>query len=70
MKKLFGGINLSWKRLIIFSIVIAIYVALMMIIPITKNTSFRDIGTTLEWWILFGVLIIINSKSPVDLELK
>ena len=70
MKKLFGGINLTWKRLIIFSILIAIYVAVMMIIPITKDTSFRDIGTTFEWWILFGVLIIVNSKSPVDSMLK
>ena len=70
MKKLFGGINLTWKRLIIFSVLIAIYVAAMMIIPITKDTSFRDIGTTFEWWILFGVLIIVNSKSPVDSMLK
>ena len=70
MKKIFGGINLTWKRLIISSIAIAIYVAVMMIIPITKDTSFRDIGTTLEWWILFGVLIIVNSKSPVDSMLK
>ena len=70
MKKLFGGINLTWKKLIVFSILIAIYVAVMMVIPITKDTSFRDIGTTFEWWILFGVLIIVNSKSPVDSMLK
>ena len=70
MKKIFGGINLTWKRLIIFSILIAIYVAVMMIIPITKDTSFRDIGTTFEWWILFGILIIVNSKSPLDSALK
>ena len=70
MKKIFGGINLTWRRLIISSIAIAIYVAVMMIVPITKDTSFRDIGTTLEWWILFGVLIIVNSKSPVDSMLK
>ena len=70
MKKIFGGINLTWKRLIIFSVLIAIYVAAMMIVPITKDTSFRDIGTTFEWWILFGVLIIVNSKSPVDSMLK
>lgn len=70
MKKIFGGINITWKRLIIFSVAIAVFTALMMILPWTKDTSFRDIGTTFEWWILFGVLIIVNSKSPVDLELK
>lgn len=70
MKKLFGGINLTWKRLIIFSVAVALFTALMMILPFTKDTSFRDIGTTFEWWILFGVLIIVNSKSPVDSALK
>lgn len=42
----------------------------MAIIPITKNTSFRDIAATLEWWILFGIIIICNSKSPKDSALK
>ena len=42
----------------------------MAIIPITKNTSFRDIAVTLEWWILFGIIIICNSKSPKDSALK
>ena len=70
IKKLFGGINLSWKKLIIFAITIAAYTATMAIIPITKDTSFSDIAATLEWWILFGVIIICNSKSPKDSALK
>ena len=70
MKKLFGGINMTWKKLIIFAIAVAVYTAIMLIIPITKDTSFRDIGTYLEWWILFGVIIICNSKSPKDSALK
>ena len=70
MKKLFGEIDLTWKKLIIFAIIIAIYTATMAIIPITKDTSFRDIATTLEWWILFGIIIISNSKSPKDSALK
>ena len=70
IKKLFGGINLSWKKLIIFAITIAAYTATMAIIPITKDTSFSDIAATLEWWILFGIIIICNSKSPKDSALK
>ena len=66
MKKLFGGINLTWKKLIIFSVIVAIYTAVMAIIPVTQDTSFRDISATLEWWILFGVIIIYNSKSNLD----
>lgn len=70
MKKLFGGIDLTWKKLIIFALIAAVYTATMAIIPITKDTSFRDIAATFEWWILFGVIIICNSKSPLDSSLK
>ncbi len=70
MKKLFGSINLTWKKLIIFSIVVAIYTAVMAILPFTKETSFRDIAIMFEWWILFGIIIICNSKSPKDSALK
>ena len=70
LKKLFGGIDLSWKKLIIFAILAAVYTATMAIIPITKDTSFRDIAATFEWWILFGIIIICNSKSKVDSALK
>ena len=70
IKKIFGGINLSLKKIIIFAIISAVYTATMAIIPITKDTSFRDIAATLEWLILFGVIIICNSKSPKDSALK
>lgn len=70
MKKLFGGIDLTWKKLIIFAILAGVYTATMAIIPIAKDTSFSDIAVTLEWWILFGIIIISNSKSPKDSALK
>jgi len=70
MKKLFGGIELTWKKLIIFAILCGLYAGIMIIIPITRDTSFRDIGITFECWILFGIIIIINSKSAVDSALK
>ena len=70
MKKIFGGINLTWKALIIFAIIIGVYTAIMALLPITANTSFRDIAIQFEWWILFGIIIISNSKSPMDSALK
>ncbi len=70
MKKLFGGINLTWKKLIIFAVLAGAYTAVMTLIPATADTSFRDIATYLEWWILFGIIIICNSKSPLDSALK
>ena len=70
MKKLFGGIDLTWKKLIIFSILAGVYTAIMALIPITADTSFRDIAIQFECWILFGIIIICNSKNPKDSALK
>ena len=70
MKKLFGGINMTYPKVIIFAIIAAVYTAIMAIIPITRDTSFRDISITFEVWILFGIIIIMNSKSPVDSAIK
>ena len=70
MKKLFGEINLTWKKLVVFAIISGIYTATMAILPITNNTSFEDITISFEVWILFGIFIIMNSKSAKDSALK
>ena len=33
MKKLFGGIDLTWKKLIIFAIIAGVYTAIMALSP-------------------------------------
>ena len=70
IKKLFGGMELSWPKLILFAVVAGVYTAVMAIIPGLKDTSFHTIAVTFEVWILFGILIIMNSKSNVDSALK
>ena len=70
MKKIFTELNITWKKLIIFSILIGIYTGVIAIIPCAADTSFKDISITFEWWILFGTLIIVNSKSPKESALK
>lgn len=70
IKNVFGEINLTWTKVIIFAILAGIYSAIMAIIPITNNTSFADITITFEVWILFGIIIIMNSKSAIDSALK
>ena len=70
MKKIFGELNITWKKLIIFSIIIVLYTGVMAMLPFTKDTSFADISISFEWWILFGTIIIVNSKSPFDSALK
>lgn len=70
MRKLFGGLNLTWPKLIIFAIIAGVYTGFMAYLPQAKDTSFADISITFEWWVLFGTIIIMNSKSNLDSGLK
>lgn len=70
IKKIFGGVNLTWPGLIIFAVIAGVYTAVMAILPITTKTSFADISISFEVWILFGIFIIMNSKSAMDSALK
>ena len=70
LKKLFGGINLTWKKLIIFAIIAGVYTAIMAMLPIARDTSFSDLTVTFEVWILFGIFIIMNSKTAKYSALK
>ena len=70
LKKLFGGINLTWPKLIIFAILAGVYTAVMAIVPELHYTSFHAITVSFEAWVLFGIIIIMNSKSNMDSALK
>ncbi len=69
-KKAFGGINLTWPKLIIAAVLAGLFTAAMAILPFLEYTSFHAITTTFEVWILFGILIIMNSRSCLDSGLK
>ena len=62
--------NLTWPKLIIAAVAAGIFTAVMALIPALHNTSFHTIAVTFEVWILFGILIIMNSKSNLDSALK
>lgn len=70
MKKLFGDIDLTWKKLILFAIIAGVYTGLINSVDVLDGTSFRDIAISFEWWILFGIIIIMNSKNNLDSALK
>lgn len=70
MKKIFEDINLTWKKIIIVAIIIGLYTGIVAMIEPLKDTSFTDLAVSFEVWILFGILIIINSKSAKDSALK
>ena len=68
--KLFGGINMSWIKVILFAVITAVVTAVFLILPGFDNTSFREMGTTLEAWILFAVIIMVNCQKPLESALK
>ena len=70
LKKLFGGLDLTWGKVILFAVIAGVYTGVMAMIPALEDTSFQDITTTFECWILFGILLIVNGKSPLDAALK
>ena len=69
-KKLFGGIDLTWPKLILAAVAAGGFTAVMALIPALHYTSFIAITVTFEVWILFGILIIMNSRSNLDAALK
>ena len=70
IKKLFGGIDLTWPKLIAAAVVAGAFTAVMALIPALHYTSFHTITVSFEVWILLGIIIIMNSKSNLDSALK
>lgn len=70
IKKLFGNLNISYKVIILSAIIIGCLVGLLNSTPLLKDTTATDIATYFDFWILCGVLIIMNAKSNKDSALK
>lgn len=73
MKKLsaaFGGLPMTWPVVCGFAAIIGIYVGVINQIPVLHGTSFQDIAVTVEWWVLFAVLIVCSCRSPREAGLK
>lgn len=68
--RLFGGIDMSWPKVIIFAVGTAVLTAVFLIMPVFRNTSFQSMGVTLEAWIFFAVIIMSNCRTPLESALK
>ncbi len=60
---------MSWKNLILFSVLMGVWTALMALF-VPDGNSLHDIAVTPEWWVLPAILIIVNSKKPLEAALK
>ncbi len=70
LKKMYGGIELTWRRVLMLAVVSAVMTAVFLCLPFLKNTSFQDPGTYPDCWFLFAVFIIMNSRSWKEASLK
>ena len=70
LRKAFGELNITWPKLIIWAVIAGLYTGLMAMLPAARDTSFADISISFEVWILFGILIIMNSKTAVESAAK
>lgn len=68
--KLFGGIEMTWVKVILFAVITALVTAVFLIMPVFKNTSFERMGVYLEAWIFFAIIVISNCKKPLEAAIK
>ena len=68
-KKLFGGIKMTWLRLILFAIISGIVTALIALL-VPEGNSIRQIAVTPEAWIVLAILIVVNCEKPLEAACK
>ena len=69
LHKIFGGIEMSWRNVIAFAIIMGAWTAIMAM-KVPDGNSFHDIAVTPEWWVLPAIFIIANCKKPLEAALK
>ncbi|MCQ2462276.1 MAG: pilus assembly protein N-terminal domain-containing protein [Clostridia bacterium] len=70
IRKCFGGIRMTWVKVILSAVITAVYTALINQVPFLNGTSFQDIAVYLECWILFAVFIVVNCNKWWEAALK
>lgn len=68
--KLFGGLKMSWLRVILFAAATAVVTAVFLLVPVFEGTSFERMGVTFEAWIFFAVIIMSNCGKPLESAFK
>ncbi|HBB19935.1 MAG TPA: hypothetical protein DCZ62_05790 [Ruminococcus sp.] len=70
LDRLYGGIRMSWLKVIILAVVCAVITAVFLLVPVFENTSFERMGVHLEAWFVPAVFIMANCKKPLESALK
>lgn len=70
MKRLYGDLEMTWFRALLFAVLAGVYTGAVMLVPFLKDTSFQDIGISYEWWVIFAVLIVVNCEKSWEAMIK
>lgn len=70
IKKLFFEQDLTWKKLIIYSIICGVITGIIPLLHIFDKTSIHNIAECYEMWVLLALFIILNSKKPLEAGIK
>ncbi len=69
LKKLFGGIRMTWPRLILFALASGIVTGLIALL-VPDGNSFRQIAVTFEAWIVLAIIVVVNCEKPLEAACK
>ena len=69
LEKLFGGIKMTWPRLILFAIISGVVTALIALL-VPEGNSIRQVAVTFEIWIVLAIIIVVNCKTPPEAACK
>ena len=67
--KVFGGLKMTWPRVIIFAVIMGVYTALCALLAPDGN-SFHDIAVVMSPWVLPALIVILNCKTPWEAAAK
>ena len=69
LNKLFGGIRMTWSRLILFAVISGVITALIAIL-VPEGNSIRQVAVTFEVWIVLAIIIVVNCEKPLEAACK
>ncbi len=67
--KIFGGTEMTWKRLILFALISGLVTGLVALL-VPEGNSFRQIAVTFEAWIVLAIIVVVNCGRPLDAACK
>jgi len=69
IQKIFGGIKMTWPRLILFAVISGLITGLVALL-VPEGNSFRMIAVTFEAWIVLAIVVVVNCDKPLEAACK